>query len=279
MAKDIDIIKAKGTEQSVISSLTPPPVNMDVDQDVVLKAVFDVELDAKHVQKNNVKLKYITQTKESIIDGEVAYNANENAVTFKPSALLIYGYYEVEFKSLKAIKAEKSQQIKEIKYRFYVPEVINGYKLPPEPDETLNNSTLLGIDVNDNGVRDDVERWIYITYKDKHPIYIDIALQAARGYKIILEEAENAKEIHYEATAYIDCISYYENYAKYFNEKILIEDNFDLEYFRVKIYFNTQSRKDRYDQYDRLLSGDSYSLPKIKDLKSKCDFDTNKYEE
>ena len=37
---------------------------------------------------------------------------------------------------------------------------INGYKLPPQPDETLNNSTLLGIDSNPNGVRDDVERWI-----------------------------------------------------------------------------------------------------------------------
>jgi len=107
MAKDIDIIKAKGTEQSVISSLTPLPANMDVDQDVVLKAVFDVELDAKHVQKNNVKLKKITESQEFMIDGEVAYDANENAVTFNPSALLTYGYYEVEFKSLKAIKAKK----------------------------------------------------------------------------------------------------------------------------------------------------------------------------
>ena len=33
---------------------------------------------------------------------------------------------------------------------------VKGYRLPPEPDETLNNSTLLGIDTNSNGVRDDV---------------------------------------------------------------------------------------------------------------------------
>ncbi len=32
------------------------------------------------------------------------------------------------------------------------PEVIHGYTLPPEPDQTINNSTLLGIDSNDNGV-------------------------------------------------------------------------------------------------------------------------------
>lgn len=55
------------------------------------------------------------------------------------------------------------------------------YTLPPEPDPKINNSTLLGIDSNNNGVRDDVERWIYMEYKDKHPIYIDIAMQAGRG--------------------------------------------------------------------------------------------------
>jgi len=58
---------------------------------------------------------------------------------------------------------------------------INGHRLPFEPDPTLNNATLLGIDANSNGVRDDVERWIYMTYKDKHPIHIDIAMQAARA--------------------------------------------------------------------------------------------------
>lgn len=40
--------------------------------------------------------------------------------------------------------------------------VINGYVLPPEPDHTENDKTLLGIDVNDNGMRDDIERYIII---------------------------------------------------------------------------------------------------------------------
>lgn len=39
-------------------------------------------------------------------------------------------------------------------------EVINGISVPPEPDEKLNNSTLAGVDINNNGVRDDVERII-----------------------------------------------------------------------------------------------------------------------
>ena len=37
-------------------------------------------------------------------------------------------------------------------------EVINGITVPPEPAPAINNATLAGVDVNKNGVRDDVER-------------------------------------------------------------------------------------------------------------------------
>src|SRR3990167_9872021 len=42
---------------------------------------------------------------------------------------------------------------------------ING-ELPPEPDAAENNATLVGVDSNNNGIRDDVERAIYLQYKD-----------------------------------------------------------------------------------------------------------------
>ena len=42
---------------------------------------------------------------------------------------------------------------------------INGHLLPPMPDKTLNVKSVAGVDVNQNGVRDDVERWIYLGYK------------------------------------------------------------------------------------------------------------------
>lgn len=37
-------------------------------------------------------------------------------------------------------------------------EIINGITVPPEPAPAINNATLAGVDVNANGVRDDVER-------------------------------------------------------------------------------------------------------------------------
>ena len=142
-AKEIDITTNKGLDQEVIISLEPKPAQMDIDKDVTIKATFAIALDSKSVQKNNIKLKHITEKKESIIDGIIGYVSQDNAVTYQPNKNLDEGYYEIEIKSLKATKADKNTQIKEIKYRFYVAETINGYKLPLEPDESINNDTLL----------------------------------------------------------------------------------------------------------------------------------------
>jgi len=159
---------------------------------------------------------------------------------------------------------------------------VDGHRLPPEPDPKINNATLLGVDVNDNGVRDDVERWIYERYKDKHPIHIDIAMQAARGYKLVLEKQpktkEEAKVIRSEVDSIITCEGYYMVYAKYFNEPLLLKERIDnvVEYK----YYNTDQRKKTYIEYDELLSGDTYPTAKIDiNMKNACDFNTSRYEE
>jgi len=157
---------------------------------------------------------------------------------------------------------------------------VGGHTLPPEPNKALNDATLLGIDVNNNNVRDDVERWIYEEYKDKHPIYIDIAMQASRGYKKVLETPEKAKEIYDEVDAAIYCEIHYRTYYKYCGDRQLIsEDRILSDYFIRKIYFNTAMRENKYLQFDKLLSGDSYTTPKPCEGKKLCDFNTSKYGE
>ena len=158
-------------------------------------------------------------------------------------------------------------------------EIINGHTLPPEPDPKINNATLLGIDSNNNGVRDDVERWIYKTYKDKHPIHIDIAMQAARAYKKVLETPERAKEIHDEVSAPMYCMFYYMYDAEDFNDPLLIKKSIFTKHFIHAILFNTKERESAFEQYDTLLSGDSYTLTKAEEEKSKCDFNTSKYDQ
>jgi hypothetical protein len=160
---------------------------------------------------------------------------------------------------------------------------VNGHRLPPEPDPAVNNATLLGVDVNHNGVRDDVERWIYKEYKDKHPIHIDIAMQAARGYRLVLEKQPKTKDEAMKIMNKVDssayCELYYRFNAKYFNEPILIHDDIVGGYLREKTYLNTKERHDIYMRYDALFSGDSYTLIPFKDRKAACDFNASKYNE
>ena len=156
--------------------------------------------------------------------------------------------------------------------------VVDGHVLPPEPDPAVNNATLLGVDVNDNGVRDDVERWIYEEYKDKHPVYIDIAMQAARGYKLVLETPERAKEMEKELSAPVYCEGYFSSFADQFGDTIYIHQRILDDIFDKK-YFNTVERNQQYKIYQNTLSGDSYTVPWPSEGKNYCDFNTSKYEE
>jgi len=86
--------------------------------------------------------------------------------------------------------------------------VINGYVLPPEPDTVVNNSTLLGVDTNNNGVRDDVERYIILRFsKEEYPkTRTALALQYAWAMQKIIANPTR------ESAQYIDDASDCERY-------------------------------------------------------------------
>ncbi len=185
--------------------------------------------------------------------------------------------------------------------------VIQGHTLPPEPDPAINNATLLGVDSNDNGVRDDVERWIYKTYdthipciekeinvtlpsgkviqayedvcEDKpvayHQIVREIAMQGARAAQIIIQEPEKARENRQYIRAAVLCNVYFEIYAEKFGEPKLIDhpvigDELD------GIQFNTVERARAYAKYNFALSGGVYSANETpKEMREACDFNVD----
>jgi hypothetical protein len=63
-------------------------------------------------------------------------------------------------------------------------EVINGIEVPPLPGLAENKITLRGIDLNQDGVRDDIERYIAEQYGDDQ-----IRYSAIREYVFITESA------------------------------------------------------------------------------------------
>ena len=70
---------------------------------------------------------------------------------------------------------------------------ING-TLPPEPDSAENNATLVGVDSNDNGIRDDVERAIYLQYKDNQRAVVAM-LQYAKELQMEFTEVHNSETL------------------------------------------------------------------------------------
>ena len=151
--------------------------------------------------------------------------------------------------------------------------IINDVRLPPEPNEEENNATLLGVDSNNNQVRDDVERWIYTEYKDKHPVHIEVGMQSARTWEKIFEGgAEKARETVEFVHAAIDCEVYYEVYS----DPILIFETNSIFGKTLRKTTNTPERKETYLAYDKALSGGAYTLTKTSKMKSQCDFDTDK---
>jgi len=147
--------------------------------------------------------------------------------------------------------------------------VVNGHTLPPEPDPTVNNSTLLGVDTNDNGVRDDVERYIYQNYEQ--PIKRGIFMQTSRAYNSLL----TAPLVKHKGNVNMDnvtsCLFYWIYDAKPipFDKYDFYEQGDELK----TIQLNTVKRLVAKRKYELSLSGGVYSvLPTSQD---KCEFDEN----
>ncbi len=126
------------------------------------------------------------------------------------------------------------------------------YKLPPEPDPKINNATLGGVDSNSNGVRDDVERNIYVAY----PIKLHRALLmdgASVMQEIMINPIENAKEIQKEITKTINCELYLSTL-----DTTIYSDEFESIKFLENKVVNTKERVRKYLDYNIALSGGTY---------------------
>ena len=140
---------------------------------------------------------------------------------------------------------------------------INGYRLPPEPDPTVNDSTLLGVDSNGNGVRDDVERKIVIKYEK--PIEIELLMSYARIDQEILEkELLEASILEKKASRVSDCEMYLLDSGIDIKDSIGDSENYT---------YNTKERTKKYIEYNKALSGGVYGGSPSNETAEACDFD------
>ena len=169
------------------------------------------------------------------------------------------------------------------KIKLHIYWEVDGHRLPPEPDPKVNNATLLGIDSNHNGVRDDVERWIYDRYKNSHPVMIPLRMQAARAYQKIIVDPSKAYETDKYMVDAQNCEwAFTSLWANAFGRKPLvliepedaIKEDKELEY----VQYNTTQRARAYANYNQTLSGGVFELedPSEKWIEN-CDFNTTKF--
>jgi len=148
---------------------------------------------------------------------------------------------------------------------------VNGYKLPSKPDETLNNSTLLGVDSNNNGVRDDVERWIFLEmeiYNGYEKIEQVIAMQEAKAFQMTLKDPANIDDIVHKAmAASTNCWVWYSH-----SKNLPFQDRM-LKFSRVikDKCFNTKDRLKTYWQYDGTLAGRVFTSTPTLQTQSQCE--------
>ena len=131
-------------------------------------------------------------------------------------------------------------------------ETIEGHLLPHEPDNP--DDTLLGVDKNTNGVRDDVERWIYKDMPTYHHPETErvIAMTKAKAYQMVLLDPTNQNNKVFKAIDRAsDCWAYY-SYSKLipFDDAVVKFGN----RLRDK-QFNTRKRLKTYLDYDYTLRG------------------------
>lgn len=128
-------------------------------------------------------------------------------------------------------------------------EVINGIEVPPLPGLIENRATLRGIDLNQDGVRDDIERYIAEQYGDDEVHY-----PAIREYVHAVEYAlENSKSdtSYRDANKAMTCFPRVNKYVKA-NKENQVFNTLELAYFsntneRAQAFLDAFAGKTGYD--------------------------------
>lgn len=143
----------------------------------------------------------------------------------------------------------------------------SGDGIPPDPGKA-GKATLLGIDSDMDGVRDDIQRYIVLNYPDQ-PNMQNALFQLSRTYQRMLDpnlvegtEVEIANQVGED----IDCLHYVAGSARAGSETF---DKLEAE------ILNTYPRSVKYLLYDKKLSGEVFHLSRLprNERYKLCDFE------
>jgi hypothetical protein len=146
-------------------------------------------------------------------------------------------------------------------------EFLKDVVLPPDPGEE-GKQTLLGIDSENDGVRDDIQRYIYFTYPRDEKLRLAL-FQIARDHQdAMLHSAD--PEISYENVKKLNrsrlCLYYLKGGV---HSAMNIQDALFAE------IHNTKERSQAYLKFNNNLAGKTATLPLINEWKNCCSFNVD----
>ena len=144
-----------------------------------------------------------------------------------------------------------------------------GNDLPPDPGEA-GKATLGGIDSDQDGIRDDIQRYIALTYPESQKTRAALRQATIALQKIILEspDVESAlRNTELEARA-SECIRYiHPNEGRKIDNTLMAE------------FLNTFERSRAYLTYNSKLGGHVFGGKDLDEYKTSCTFDPDTMED
>lgn len=230
--------------------------------------VLSVEINSVHIEEGNETTLSVTATLDDNTTQDVSADV-EWIISKNGIVSVVDNTLKALHEGVISIQA-KYKNITSDATTVTVYKKVNGYELPPKPDVAMNDSTLLGIDSNNNGVRDDVERYIIQTYN--HSIEVGILMQSARAYNMVIVDPAKAQEVVVYSDNSLSCQFYWihENNENFHLDR---SQNAEMRKELKKVQFNTLQRHMAYKRYNAKFHGKVLTSPKAS--KEKCEFDDN----
>lgn len=137
--------------------------------------------------------------------------------------------------------------------------------LPPDPGEE-GKQTLLGLDSDSDGVRDDIQRYIYYAHPNDEKIRVALT-QIAIEYQGLLSQASDPDAAFTHATRLArhgECLFYIQG-----------ETSSDTRAALKAEFLNTRERSLAYINYSNTLGGEIILGAPVQDWKNSCNFDVD----
>lgn len=149
------------------------------------------------------------------------------------------------------------------------PEPPGSDDLPPDPGEA-GKATLEGIDSDRDGIRDDIQRYIALTYPDSAKTRAALRQFTLAMHRAMLESPDETSALH--NTEYMhrahECVWY-----------IHSEQSIKMTDLLMAQYLNTPERSRTYLDYNDKLGGHVFGGKDFDEYKSSCTFDPDSMED